>query len=78
MKKLFKPFVQADTSTTRNFGGTGLGLTITKKFSEILGGKIIVSSKQGKGTTFMIVLPRNTRQEIADEYNDGKTDKSAA
>ena len=75
MKNLFQPFSQADSSTTRNFGGTGLGLTITKKFSEILGGKIIVTSESGVGTTFTLVLPRNTRQNIADEYNDGKGDK---
>jgi signal transduction histidine kinase len=75
MAKLFQPFSQADSSTTRNFGGTGLGLTITKKFSEILGGEIVVSSESGVGTTFTLILPRNTRQNIADEYNDGKGEK---
>ena len=80
MAKLFQPFSQADSSTTRNFGGTGLGLTITKKFSEILGGEILVTSKENVGTTFTIVLPRNTRQQVADEYNSGKTapDQDAA
>ena len=75
MAKLFQPFSQADSSTTRNFGGTGLGLTITKKFSEILGGKIIVTSKTGVGTKFTLVLPRNTRQNSADEYNGNKKSK---
>jgi signal transduction histidine kinase len=69
MEKLFQPFTQADSSTTRNFGGTGLGLTITKKFSEILGGRIDVHSAYGKGTTFTIILPRNTKQEVADASN---------
>lgn len=59
MKKLFQPFVQADSSTTRNFGGTGLGLTITKKFSEMLGGHVSVTSTLGQGTEFIITLPRN-------------------
>ena len=78
MNKLFQPFAQADSSTTRNFGGTGLGLTITKKFSEILGGEITVNSEYGKGTTFTVTLPRNTRQEVADEYNNGKSNQTAA
>lgn len=76
MAKLFQPFAQADSSTTRNFGGTGLGLTITKKFSEILGGEITVTSEYGVGTTFTITLPRNTRQEVADSYNN--SDQTAA
>ncbi len=69
MNKLFQPFSQADSSTTRNYGGTGLGLTITKKFTEMLGGNICFSSTYGQGTEFSINIPRNTRQEIADKYN---------
>ena len=55
--RLFQAFTQADSSTTRNFGGTGLGLTITRHFVTMLGGTIDVASAPGKGTTFSIVLP---------------------
>jgi len=50
--KLFKAFSQADSSTTRKFGGTGLGLIISDLIAKKLGGKILVDSKQGEGTTF--------------------------
>jgi polar amino acid transport system substrate-binding protein len=50
--KLFQSFQQADTSTTRKYGGTGLGLTISKKLTELMGGEIDVESKPGEGTTF--------------------------
>ena len=51
--KLFQPFMQADNSTTRQFGGTGLGLTISKRFAEMLGGDItVVATERGAGSTF--------------------------
>ena len=55
--KVFEAFTQADNSTTRKYGGTGLGLTITKKFCQMMGGDISVSSKPGVGSTFSIQLP---------------------
>lgn len=54
---IFSSFQQAQTNTTRKYGGTGLGLTIVKKLSEGMGGKVEVSSELKQGTTFTVTLP---------------------
>ena len=55
--RIFQPFVQADDSTTRKYGGTGLGLTISRKLAQMMGGDIQVESEAGKGTRFTFDLP---------------------
>lgn len=55
--KLFQPFVQAESETQKKFGGTGLGLALSKKFAELMGASIEVSSEEGVGSEFRIVFP---------------------
>jgi signal transduction histidine kinase/CheY-like chemotaxis protein len=57
LSRLFQAFTQADSSTTRNYGGTGLGLTITRHFASMLGGNIKVTSEPGQGSSFILTLP---------------------
>jgi signal transduction histidine kinase len=71
--KVFEAFTQADNSTTRKYGGTGLGLTITRKFCQMMGGDISVVSEPGSGTAFTIRLPIQVMAEspVSPEIPEG-------
>ena len=57
MGRLFQAFDQAEASTRRNYGGTGLGLAVTRHFCEMMGGTVMVESEEGKGSRFTMKLP---------------------
>lgn len=71
-ERLFKRFSQVDSSNTRKFGGTGLGLVITKQIVELMNGTIQVQSKEGIGSTFIIELPMEVvvKEEVKEEVTD--------
>jgi two-component system sensor histidine kinase/response regulator len=68
IKRLFMPFSQVDSSTTRRYGGTGLGLVISRKLIELMGGEITVESLPGKGTTFTFSIHTSPGKEVHRVY----------
>ncbi len=79
VNKIFESFTQAGTDTARKFGGTGLGLTISKQLVDLMHGTITVSSKRNEGTTFNVTIPfeitdkiiqKNTKETISEEQKN--------
>ena len=69
--KVFEEYTQAERSTSANYGGTGLGLPISKKFAEMMGGDVIVTSEEGVGSVFTMSVPRE-----CPEYNEDEVESN--
>jgi signal transduction histidine kinase/HPt (histidine-containing phosphotransfer) domain-containing protein/ActR/RegA family two-component response regulator len=70
LEKLFRPFTQADSTTTRKFGGTGLGLSIAHRLAVLMGGGISASSEEGRGSVFTLRLPLEPAEAPAEEEEE--------
>jgi signal transduction histidine kinase/CheY-like chemotaxis protein len=64
LERVFLPFVQADTSTTRKYGGSGLGLTISQTLARLLGGDLTCQSEPGRGSTFRVLIDPGPLQDV--------------
>ena len=67
ISKVFKEYEQAERSTSAKHGGTGLGLPITKKLAEMMGGDVEVESELGKGSNFILYVPREASEQVSEE-----------
>ena len=76
--RLFQAFSQADASTSRKYGGTGLGLVISRRFAQMMGGDVTVASEHGKGTTFTVKLPREAAPRKAEAAKAPAASKASA
>ena len=81
LESIFEPFVQAEASTTRNYGGTGLGLTISRRFARALGGDVHATSEPGRGSVFHVSIdagPLEGAQWLSVEALEARREQGAA
>ena len=76
LPKLFEPFAQEDATRTNRYGGSGLGMAITKNMVDLMGGKISVESKKGSGTTFTVDIPLQRAHHVETSENAGQAEES--
>jgi CheY-like chemotaxis protein len=76
LDKVFEEFVQADNSTTRNYGGTGLGLSLVKRFAEMMGGDVLLKSTVGEGSIFTLEVPSTVKDKVELANSGSKPDRS--
>lgn len=68
-ERIFQPFVQVDSSTTRRFGGCGLGLGLSRRYAHALGGDLTVASAPGMGSTFVVTLPKSAAKDPTEAHD---------
>ena len=77
LDRIFEPFVQSEESTTRQYGGTGLGLTITRRLCELMGGDLSVQSRPGEGSVFTLRIPAGVNLNTAGAFDQTLFQKGA-